>query len=54
MRVQRDWETQRDELATVRRFNARLLAKGSAWFWRKIAVAHQGRLQCPGSLVCER
>ena len=30
---------QHDALATVRRFNARLSAKGSAWFWPKIAAA---------------
>ena len=37
--MQREWEAQRDALATVRRFNARLSAKGSAWFWPKIAAA---------------
>jgi hypothetical protein len=34
-----EWEAERDALATVRRFNARLSAKGSAWFWPKIAAA---------------
>ena len=38
-RMQRAWEAERDALATVRRFNARLSAKGSAWFWPKIAAA---------------
>ena len=27
-RMRREWEAQRDALATVRRFNVRLLAKG--------------------------
>ena len=35
-RMKRDWEAQRQALATVRRFNA---AKGKAWFWPKIAAA---------------
>ena len=39
VRMQREWEAQRDALATVCRFNARLSAKGSAWFWPKIAAA---------------
>jgi len=39
LRMQRAWEAERDALATVRRFNARLSAKGSAWFWPKIAAA---------------
>jgi hypothetical protein len=38
-RMQRAWETERDALATFRRFNARLSVKGSAWFWPKIAAA---------------
>lgn len=38
-RMQREWEAQRDALATVRRFNARLSAKGYSWFWPKIAAA---------------
>ena len=38
-RMRRAWEAERDALATVRRFNARLSAKGSAWFWPKIAAA---------------
>jgi len=33
------WEAQRDALATVRRFNATLSAKGKAWFWPKIGAA---------------
>ena len=35
-RMKRDWEAQRQALATVRRFNA---ANGTAWFWPKIAAA---------------
>src|SRR5271169_5473966 len=38
-RMQREWEAQRDALATVRQFNARLAAKGYVWFWPKIAAA---------------
>jgi ribosomal protein L44E len=37
-RMRADWQAQRDALATVRRFNARLSAKGSAC-WPKIAAA---------------
>ncbi|MGA7254772.1 MAG: hypothetical protein WBX35_26560 [Pseudolabrys sp.] len=33
------WEAQRDARATIRRFNARLSAKGYSWFWPKIAAA---------------
>src|SRR5262245_40666229 len=33
------WEAQRGALATVRRFNAALSAKGYVWFWPKIAAA---------------
>ena len=35
-RMKRDWEAQRQALATVRKFNA---ANGKAWFWPKIAAA---------------
>ena len=35
-RMKRDWQAQRQALATVRRFNA---ASGEAWFWPKIAAA---------------
>ena len=38
-RMQREWEAQRDALATVRCFNAILSAKGYSWFWPKIAAA---------------
>jgi hypothetical protein len=38
-RMQREWEAQRGALATVRRFNATLSAKGYSWFWPKIAAA---------------
>jgi len=39
-RMKREWEAQRDALATVRRFNARLSAKGYSWFWPKVATEH--------------
>jgi hypothetical protein len=38
-RMQRAWEAERSALATVRRFNAILSAKGYVWFWPKIAAA---------------
>jgi hypothetical protein len=38
-RMQREWEAQCGALATVRRFNAALSAKGYVWFWPKIAAA---------------
>lgn len=38
-KMRQAWETERDALATVRRFNARLSAKGAAWFWPKITAA---------------
>ena len=38
-KMRREWEAQRDALATVRRFNARLSAKGYSWFWPKISAA---------------
>lgn len=38
-RMKRAWEAERDALATVRRFNARLSAKGYSWFWPKITAA---------------
>jgi hypothetical protein len=31
-KMRREWEAQREALATVRRFNARLSAKGYSWF----------------------
>jgi hypothetical protein len=37
-RMEREWEAQRGALATVRRFNATLSAKGYVWFWPKIAA----------------
>jgi len=37
--MRREWEAQRGSLATVRRFNATLSAKGYVWFWPKIAAA---------------
>jgi hypothetical protein len=38
-RMHREWEAQRGALATVRRFNATLSAKGYVWFWPKINAA---------------
>jgi hypothetical protein len=38
-RMRRAWEDERGVLATVRRFNATLSAKGYAWYWPKIAAA---------------
>src|SRR5262249_41982404 len=37
--MRREWEARRGALATVRRFNAMLSAKGYVWFWPKIAAA---------------
>jgi hypothetical protein len=37
--MRRKWEAQRGSLATSRRFNATLSAKGYVWFWPKIAAA---------------
>jgi hypothetical protein len=34
-RMRREWEAHRSALATVRRFNATLSAKGYVWFWPK-------------------
>ena len=44
VRMKREWEAERDALATVRRFNARPLAKGFVWFWPKIAAAFTSNL----------
>lgn len=38
-RMRLAWESERDALATVRRFNAKLSAKGYSWFWPKITTA---------------
>jgi hypothetical protein len=38
-RMRREWEAQRNALATARRFNAIRSAKGYVWFWPKIAAA---------------
>jgi hypothetical protein len=38
-RMKLAWEAERDALATVRRFNARLATKGYSWFWPKITAA---------------
>ena len=37
--MQRAWAAERQALATVRRFNASLSARGYSWFWPKIAAA---------------
>jgi len=38
-KMQRAWAAEREALATVRRFNAILSAKGYVWFWPKIGAA---------------
>jgi hypothetical protein len=38
-RMKREWEAQRGALATVRRLNAALSAKGYSWFWPKFVAA---------------
>ena len=38
-KMQRAWNAERDALATVRRFNAIMSAKGHAWFWPKVGAA---------------
>src|SRR6185312_15260962 len=38
-RMKLAWAAERDALATVRRFNAKLSAKGYSWFWPKITTA---------------
>jgi hypothetical protein len=38
-RMQQAWAAERDALATVRCFNARLSAKRAVWFWPKITAA---------------
>jgi hypothetical protein len=38
-RMKRVWAAERDALATVRRFNAKLSAKRAVWFWPKITAA---------------
>ena len=35
-RMRREWEAQWDALATVRRFDAILSAKGYSWFWPRV------------------
>jgi hypothetical protein len=49
--MQREWQVQRDALATVRRFNAIQSAKGKAWFWPKIAAALVSKHQQHPSLT---
>jgi hypothetical protein len=43
VRMRAQWEAERDALATVRRFNAILSAKGYVWFWPKIGAAFTAR-----------
>jgi hypothetical protein len=38
-RMRAQWQAERNALATVRRFNARLSATGYSWFWPKITAA---------------
>ena len=38
-KMRRAWTAERGALATVRRFNAILSAKGYVWFWPKIGAA---------------
>ena len=38
-RMKRAWRDERDALATVRHFNAKLSAGSAVWFWPKIAAA---------------
>lgn len=38
-RMRAAWEAERDSLAVVRRFNARLSAGKAAWFWPTIGAA---------------
>ena len=38
-RMQREWQAERDALATVRRFNAILSTRGKAWFWPTVGAA---------------
>jgi hypothetical protein len=38
-RMKLAWAAERDALATVRRFNAKLSAQRAVWFWPKITAA---------------
>jgi hypothetical protein len=38
-KMRRAWQDEREALATVRRFNAILSARGYVWFWPKIGAA---------------
>lgn len=38
-RMKARWQAEKDALAIVRRFNARLSAKRAVWFWPKITAA---------------
>jgi hypothetical protein len=50
-RIRRELEAQRGALATVRRFNATLSAKGYVWFWPKIAAALTSKTSLAGHCV---
>jgi hypothetical protein len=41
--MKRAWASDRDALAVVRRFNAKLSAKRAVWFWPKIGAAITAR-----------
>jgi hypothetical protein len=45
--MRRECEAERGALATVRRFNATLSAKGYVWFWPKISAAKSGHASDP-------
>jgi hypothetical protein len=51
-RMRAQWQAEREALATVRRFNAMLSAKGAAWFWPTITAAltskHPWLVACDG------
>ena len=46
-RMRRQWEEERDALAAVRRFNAKLSSKGYSWFWPKIGAALKSKHHWP-------
>ncbi|MGB8445817.1 MAG: hypothetical protein WCE32_15695, partial [Pseudolabrys sp.] len=50
-RMRREWEARRDVLATVRRFNARLSAKGYSWLRPAIAAALTSKHHLVGDCV---
>ena len=50
-RMKREHEAQRQSVATIRRFNASLSARGYSWFWPKIAAALSGRWASRGEAM---